>query len=164
MFSLSTVLTFSLISMLTGLFLGLYLAQRKGLFSQRQAELEKQLSDITKQQQHYQEEVTEHFEKSAQLLNQLTDSYKEVHTHLAEGAHILAGAKASASIKTLGSSDSDSIASEEIDQPLTPPLDYAPVQDGKNGTLSESFGIEKTTIAEERTDTGYPRHTESISS
>lgn len=155
MFSLSALLTFSLASILIGIFMGFYFAQRKGLYSHRQAELEKQLSEMNKQQQNYQTEVSDHFEKSAELLNQLTDSYRDVHNHLAEGANSLAGTSASASIKTLGSDDESSETNSE--QSLTPPLDYAPANLGKSGTLSESYGIEKNAVTEERSDTGYPQ-------
>ena len=150
MYSISAVITFTLAGTIAGLFIGIFFAQRKGDFSQRQADLEKQVLDMQQRQQSYQSEVSDHFQQTAQLLNQLTDSYKDVHTHLAKGAHLLAGAEAGASIKTLGSGQ-DEQASEQS-QPLTPPLDYAE----SGGTLSEDFGIEKLAVAEERNESGYP--------
>lgn len=149
MYTLSAVLTFTLAGIIAGTFIGIFFIQRKGENSQRQAELEKQVLDMQKQQQEYQSEVSDHFQQTAQLLNQLTDSYKDVHTHLAKGANLLADANTSASIKTLGS-DSEAEPLEET--PLTPPLDYA----GTSGTLSEDWGVEKAAVAEERNDLGFP--------
>lgn len=40
----------------------------------------------TRQQAKYQEEVADHFVKTAELVNRLTDSYKEVFDHLRDGA------------------------------------------------------------------------------
>lgn len=148
MYSLTALLSFCLATLLVGLLVGSYVTQRKGLFSQRQAELEKQLSEMHKEQQSYQQEVNTHFEKSAELLNQLTDSYKDVHRHLAEGAQSLA---------TSGQSNFKALAQDEeesnLEQPLNPPLDYA----ATSGTLREDFGLEKATENEERTDSGYPK-------
>ena len=73
-----------------------------------------------------------------------------MHTHLAKGANLLAGAEAGATIKTLGSDDEQAQSNE--DQILTPPLDYAQ----SNGTLREDFGIEKIANTEERNESGYP--------
>jgi uncharacterized membrane-anchored protein YhcB (DUF1043 family) len=40
----------------------------------------------SKRQAEYQEEVADHFVKTAELVNRLTDSYKEVFDHLRDGA------------------------------------------------------------------------------
>lgn len=42
-----------------------------------------------KREQAYREEVAEHFVKTAELVNRLTDSYKEVFDHLRKGAGTL---------------------------------------------------------------------------
>lgn len=42
--------------------------------------------DLVKQQETFKTEVTDHFVETAQLINQLTDSYKAVFDHLSEGA------------------------------------------------------------------------------
>lgn len=74
----------TLIGLITGLIVGLlagaagtwlwwrFGAPRDGADSKRQAE--------------YQEEVADHFVKTAELVNRLTDSYKEVFDHLRDGA------------------------------------------------------------------------------
>ena len=152
MYTLSAVLTFTLAGIIAGTFIGIFFIQRKGEHSQRQAELEKQVLDMQKQQQEYQEEVSDHFQQTAQLLNQLTDSYKDVHTHLAKGANLLAGANTGASIKTLGN-DNEAETTEEA-TPLTPPLDYA----NTSGTLSEDWGVEKAAVTEERNEAGFPNN------
>lgn len=74
----------TLIGLITGLIVGLlagvagtwlwwrFGASSDGADSKRQAE--------------YQEEVADHFVKTAELVNRLTDSYKEVFDHLRDGA------------------------------------------------------------------------------
>ena len=150
MYTLSAVLTFTLAGIIAGTFIGIFFNQRKGNYSQRQAELEKQVKDMQGQQQDYQEEVSNHFNQTAQLLNQLTDSYKDVHSHLAEGAQLLAGGEINTNIKTLGSEQPDSQSDEK--NPISPPLDYA----STSGTLSEDWGMEKAKAANERNESGYP--------
>lgn len=46
----------------------------------------KQSGPDAKQQAAYREEVADHFVKTAELVNRLTDSYKEVFDHLRDGA------------------------------------------------------------------------------
>lgn len=46
-------------------------------------------AESAKQQAAYQEEVADHFVKTAELVNSLTDSYKEVFDHLRQGAETL---------------------------------------------------------------------------
>ena len=149
-YSLSVVLTFSLAGLLAGILMGIYFTQRKSDYGQRQTELEKHISEMQNQQQRYQSEVSTHFNQTAQLLNQLTDSYRDVHSHLTEGAQLLADANTGASIKTLGSDDSEAVI-EQTDP--TPPLDYAATN---RGVLSEEWGIEKPSAVAERNDSGYP--------
>jgi uncharacterized membrane-anchored protein YhcB (DUF1043 family) len=149
-YPLSVVLTLTLAGLIAGIFIGIFFNQRKGKQSLRQADLERQVQDMQQQQQGYQEEVGNHFQQTAELLNQLTDSYKDVHTHLSKGAHLLADANTSASIKTLGA---DSPQNEENENTsINPPLDYA----DSSGTLSEDWGIKKAAMAEERNESGFP--------
>lgn len=54
------------------------------------AELQQKLEDTQEQFDSYQKEVGTHFQKTAELVNQLTQSYREVHEHLSKGAQELA--------------------------------------------------------------------------
>ncbi|MCR8923712.1 YhcB family protein [Dasania sp. GY-MA-18] len=154
MYSLSAVLTFTLAGLIAGTFIGIFFTQRKSGHSQHQAELEKQILEMQQQQQSYQTDVSKHFNHTAELLNQLTENYKEVHSHLAEGAQRLAGEQLHTTIKTLTADGDISEEQEpEAPTPLTPPLDYA----ATGGTLSEDWGMKKSLTAEERNDLGYPK-------
>lgn len=75
----------SIVALVVGAVIG-YLLGRSGGGSGRQAELAEQLEDAKRELESYRSEVTGHFEKTAQLVNGLTQSYKEVHEHLASGA------------------------------------------------------------------------------
>ena len=54
-------------------------------------ELESQLDQARQNKVDYEAEVTEHFARTADLLNKLTDDYRSVYTHLANGADQLCG-------------------------------------------------------------------------
>ena len=69
-------------AVLLGLVIGamlMYFASGKGANSTKTAELEEKLSN-------YQQNVVEHFEKTADLVDDLTQSYKKVFDHLGESA------------------------------------------------------------------------------
>lgn len=44
------------------------------------------VAELKKENERFREEVNEHFVQTAELINQLTDSYKAVFDHLSEGA------------------------------------------------------------------------------
>ncbi len=69
-------------AVLLGLVIGamlMYFASGKGSSSTKTTELEEKLND-------YQQDVVEHFEKTADLVDELTQSYKKVFDHLGESA------------------------------------------------------------------------------
>ena len=69
-------------AVLLGLVIGamlMYFASSKGASSTKTIELEEKLND-------YQQNVVEHFEKTADLVDELTQSYKKVFDHLGESA------------------------------------------------------------------------------
>lgn len=74
------------IGLVLGLALGAlitYLLQQRGGGNTTAAALKTELDD-------YQRSVNEHFEKTADLFQDLTDKYRDVYEHLAEGANSLA--------------------------------------------------------------------------
>ncbi len=71
------------IALIIGLLLGavgtwIWLRQRGGA--------DGSVAEIKKENERFREEVNEHFVQTAELINQLTDSYKAVFDHLSEGA------------------------------------------------------------------------------
>ena len=144
MYSLELLLTVGFAAAIIGLAAGFLIAMRKSPSQQSQRQLESQLSELQQQQQNYQHEVTEHFSETANLVNQLTHSYRDVHSHLAKGAQLLAGEQTSESIKAL--QDDRSIQNDDSDHSsISPPLDYAPkAAHQAQGMLNEEFGLEKS--------------------
>lgn len=73
----------------------------------------------------YRRQVTEHFRGTADRVNRLTEDYRDLHTHLAEGAMGLCSPSASEAplLTSLSGSGSRVITSSAS---LNPPLDYAP--------------------------------------
>jgi uncharacterized protein len=83
----------------------------------KSAELQLKLEEAEERYKSYQQEVAEHFQKTASLVNNLTESYREVHTHLATGAQTLAkdnaGALEGTAFKALEKDDHTSKIKEE---------------------------------------------------
>lgn len=77
---------FSLVWLLIGAAVGLVLGGA-GVFAWlRYGGGEAAQSSARRREEAYRQEVADHFVKTAELVNQLTDSYKEVFDHLREGA------------------------------------------------------------------------------
>lgn len=112
--------------------------------------LEHELQSLKNEHENYKTNVHGHFSSSAQLLTRLTESYKDVYVHMADGArslcpdHISRQLTLSADEKhLLGSGSNPPLYDERIRQ-IVPPLDYAPKlgPDRKN-TLDDDFGLGK---------------------
>ncbi len=144
MYSLELVITVAIAGAIIGLAAGYIIAQRTAPSRQSQQQLEEHLSEMQQQQENYQNEVSEHFVETADLLNQLTTSYKDVHSHLAKGAQLLAGENASQSLKALADDSDTAPIVDIVEGTITPPLDYAPkVAPNEPGMLNEEFGLDK---------------------
>ena len=75
-----------------GVVFGFFMGRSKGDTSAPKVlELEQNLRDTKEEMQSYQSDVTHHFEKTATLVNQLTNSYREVYEHLATSSEKLCG-------------------------------------------------------------------------
>jgi uncharacterized membrane-anchored protein YhcB (DUF1043 family) len=112
--------------------------------------LEQQLQTLTNEHENYKNNVHAHFSSSAQLLNRLTESYKDVYVHMADGARALCPdyisnqLKLSSDEKALLRSGSSTPLYNEKPRPVAPPLDYAPkTGSDQKHVLDEDFGVEK---------------------
>jgi len=121
-----------------------WLTQREDRSSKE--ELEQQIEFANNKFDTYRSEVNEHFIKTAQLVSNLTDSYKEVHEYLANSAMHLSNLEISRSVIESGEQPSKL----ELDGDIEPPRDYAPKSPNTVGTLSEEFGLEKPALEEEQ--------------
>lgn len=119
----------------------------------RVRELEDHLKSLQGKYENYQEMVTAHFSHSAQLVNNLTNAYREVHEHLQKGAHELcadnkrhtSGNPASAFLSLSSPKDAypQPIAADDdkFSGAIEPPRDYATKSPHDKGTLDEEYGF-----------------------
>ena len=84
----------SILTLVTGGVIG-YFAGRSGTNATKQRDLSLQLEDSQRQLDAYKQQVNQHFERTAELVNDMTESYKAVHTHLASGSEVLCDADTS---------------------------------------------------------------------
>ncbi len=124
------------------------------------SKLEHEIDDLQVEYEQYKENVGTHFARTAELVNQLTESYRDVHAHLASGAQTLCGdndslrrqlesSLANRLIETEEEAPvADAVATEA--HPVEPPRDYAPkAGPDDSGTLSEEFSLRKGETAKE---------------
>lgn len=90
---METYMWLILASMLAvGVVFGFFIGRSKGDTSAPKVrELEQNLSKANEEMQEYRTHVTQHFEKTANLFNQLTNDYREVYEHLANSSDQLCG-------------------------------------------------------------------------
>ncbi|MBT00293.1 MAG: DUF1043 domain-containing protein [Oceanospirillaceae bacterium] len=164
----SNVIMLSLVGVAVGLVIG-YLLGRGGEGKKQQ--LTEELDNARAELARYKDEVTEHFETTAELVNGLTDQYRRVHQHLATGAQSLctddhAGEVLQAALNprltqqeiptVTDTVESDEPQNREDEAPGTektvdntqeqetshePPRDWAPKGEDEEGTLSDNYGI-----------------------
>lgn len=150
MFSLSALVFTGLIGLLAGAGLGAFLLYlfRAQVYSR---DLESRLHEAENALQTYQHDVAEHFAQTSQLVNNLTQSYRDVHEHLANSAMKLATPAISRQI--LESANTSLLDVERTyinEQNFEPPRDWAPKTGDEKGALSEEFGLREDTLDEHR--------------
>lgn len=152
MYTFPELIVIAAVALLVGAGIGLALARMFNSENQRNRELEKQLQAANRELKEYEQEVSEHYVKTAKLVDDLTESYREVHNHLAEGAATLLNTRGAAPLmKTIPSREQiDAISEPAGDGNVLPPLDYAPKKSpDEKGMLDESFGLDKDPKEEE---------------
>lgn len=105
----------------------------------QQKQLQKERDEALAALAQYRAEIDNHFLKTAELVNQMTSSYRAVHEQLSSGARQLCsetGRRLAAS-KALD----DSFPGNSNKTLAEQPLDYAP---SAQGTLAEDFGLKHT--------------------
>ena len=152
MFTLSQLILTGVLCAVIAAFAG-WLFGRLGSGDQRRnRQMERDLQDTRAQLRDYQHEVATHFARTAQLIDELTESYRQVHNHIAEGANTLVEQRPGKPLmKTIPSMEQIEAISEQPETgEVSPPLDYAP-RDATNhrGVLDESFGLDKEYAGDE---------------
>ncbi len=156
MFDLGTVIFTAISCLLIGAGLGYFLLGRMRPEQQSRAALEKQFGEMQQQQQEYQSQVSNHFDRTAELLNDLADSYRSVHNHIAEGAKSLHSTGISP-LQPLPEGRPVLEGKPASLQLSEQPLDYAPRQPGSKGALHEEFGLDKNKKVETPTPPDAPQ-------
>lgn len=115
--------------------------------------LSDQLDEIQHEYMEYKDKVNDHFTTTAHLINKMTDTYKNIYEHMADGAESLCHDEQVKSCMTDTLLSSNTLLSEQDkpikrrnakDHPLKQPKDYAPkTKPEEMGMLSEDFGLKK---------------------
>lgn len=133
---------------IASLLLGWALGRGTSASGQKYREVERELDQVLQKQKAYEDDVVEHFSETARLLNNLTESYRDVHNHLAQGAGNLCQGKGPVSLEHLDS-EADPAEIPANLAAVQPPLDYAPKSSpDEKGMLNEEFGLERNARAE----------------
>ncbi len=129
--------------LIAGIVIGLLLGRRQSPAAQKYREVERKLDQVLQDKKVYEDDVVEHFSETAKLLNNLTESYREVHNHLARGAANLCQGQGPVLLESIGErGDSAEIPPQLAD--IHPPLDYAPkTSPDEKGMLNEEFGLDR---------------------
>ena len=96
----------------------------------------------------YRENVSQHFDVTSVLINQMTGKYKEVYEHLASGAQDLCSTEVAEKLLPIQSDavfEKETTSNEPVQ--IDAPKDYATKSDpGQTGALSENFGLQRTKV------------------
>lgn len=143
MFSLFTVIVSTLVALLAGCLIG-YGLSRTGNGHSRNADIEKRLIEAEDALHNYQRDVTEHFVRTTELVNNLNASYRDMHEHLAGSALALSTPEISKQLlndaeQQLPGSGFNTLREQQVQ----PPRDWAPKRQGHTPTLSEDYGLEQ---------------------
>ncbi len=133
----------------TGLVMGMVINHLLGGSRTGSSQLRKQLDKAEAELNEYKEKVADHFSTTAHLVNRMTESYRDVHEHMAASANDLCTDEltrqrlndALLGSNTLLSGKSDEKTSDMVE----PPKDYALKSDpAEAGTLADNFGMDST--------------------
>jgi len=127
-----------------GVVLGAVFQRMIGGGSDKSKRLEQKLAETQEAYTRYQTEVSAHFMDTARKVQNLNNSYREVHEQLAKGASRLCSDDEAKDFLTisLANQGKGETFDEMSDKPL-PPMDYAPKEKpDEEGTLSERFGLQ----------------------
>lgn len=138
MFPLESLFIVGIVALLAGGFVGA-LAGRNWMAPAQHKEIEQRLADAKRELESYQQDVAQHFSETAQKVRELTQSYKELHEHLAMGAMQLTSTEIGRQL--FAAADAEQPVQNLTQTPIEPPRDWAPKIPGTHGMLSEEFGL-----------------------
>lgn len=118
---------------------------------QDKSSLRRQLDELKQQHQAYQINVTEHFSRTTDLIEELNDNYNRIQNHLNQGAEqfikpeyrLESARNSEVSLEDLAPNASQS------DTQFGPRRDYAPKTPDQEGMLSETYGFKRSELEAE---------------
>jgi uncharacterized membrane-anchored protein YhcB (DUF1043 family) len=153
-YTLEVLLAVGLAVGLVGVLLGWVAGRRSSPGAKKHRALTLKLDQVIQDKKAYEDDVVEHFTETAKLLNNLTESYRDVHNHLAQGAASLCQGKGPVSLEHIQNRRDDTEIPANL-VPIQPPLDYAPKSSpDEKGMLNEEFGLERKPVKESGSKTG----------
>ena len=136
-------------SLAVGIVIGIAFTRRLGSDAIRLQHLEEKLESMSESHMEYRNNVSEHFNTTSELINQMTDSYKKVYGHLAIGAQDLCSDQVAEKLLPLQPDamfESETVNSNQ--NQIDAPKDYATKSNPNQvGTLSEDFGLKNTKVS-----------------
>jgi len=143
-FSLSTLIITALISALAGCAIGVLIVRSNNPKQHQTRDLEQRLQQAEEKLGDYQQEVNEHFAQTSQLVNGLTQSYKDVHEYLANSALKLTDPAISQRMLEAAKGNLNEDEELNLDESnFEMPKDWAPKAPGQTGALSEEYGLKE---------------------
>ena len=134
-----------------GIVAGVVFASRLNTSPSRVQELENQIRALKESNNEYRHSVSDHFSMTAELVQHMTETYKEVYQHIASGAQDLCNTEvANKLLPTEPDAVFEATAQGTESTGLIPPKDYAvKASPDQVGALSEDFGIDKAKLTAE---------------
>lgn len=139
-----------------GVVLGAILQRSFAGDSGKNKRLEQKLSETQDAYTKYQAEVSAHFMDTARKVQNLNNSYRDVHEQLARGASRLCSDDEANDFLSISLDQSNKGKVFDESEPSAPsmPMDYAPKEKpDEEGTLSERFGLQDGTVTNEPAET-----------
>ncbi len=115
--------------------------------------LRRQLDELKQQHQSYQINVTEHFSRTTDLIEELNKNYSRIQDHLAHGAEEFIKPEYRLESARTGAVTLEDLAppAKSFDTTELGPRDYAPKAPNEEGTLSETYGLKRSDFLSEET-------------
>ena len=152
MYSLTIVIVGAAAGLILGLVIGLLWGRQSSPSGQKHREVERKLDQVLQDKKVYEDEVVEHFSDTAKLLNSLTESYRDVHNHLAKGAADLCQGNGPVALDQLENQRDPSEIPADLAS-VQQPLDYAPkTSPDEKGMLNEEFGLDRNALEAKATE------------
>ena len=135
-------------SLAVGIVIGITFTRRLGTDAIRVQQLEEKLESMSESHMEYRNNVSEHFNTTSELINQMTDSYKKVYGHLAMGAQDLCSDQVAEKLLPLQPDamfEGETVSGNQ--NQIEAPKDYATKSNPSQvGALSEEFGLKNTKV------------------